>query len=165
MPIPKIPADIRHYIAALDLVSIAITSRNHLVLTTDPAGHQQAWWLHRRDGNRLLEEARHRRNVELAAKKLAVRITEHSRCMARCDLALGKVDAILRNAKANGTLQKFHHAYRERREAARRRGETFIPFSTAHKRLERELTRCIAAGVRGDAFTLALTSVFDQPSP
>jgi hypothetical protein len=162
MAIEKIPGDVRFHLHAFDTIAIAITNRGRFVLTTDPAGHRQAWWLRRRDGNRLLEEARHCRDVEAAAKKLGIRVTVHDRCMARTNEGLGRLDTILDQAKANGTLARFHDEYRQRRMAAAKAGRKFMPYSAARRRLEEELTRCIAAGVHGDSFTLALSAVFAE---
>jgi hypothetical protein len=165
VPIPKIPADIRNYLADFNLIAIAITTCGRVVLCENPTGHAAAWWLARKDGNRLLEEVRgqiRRHDVQAAAKRLRIRIVEHATCMARTDQALGRLDDILRNAKANGGLKTFHEAYRKRREAAFLRGESYMPFSTARKRLERTLTRCIASETQGDPFVLALSRCFDE---
>jgi hypothetical protein len=164
MAIKKIPGDVRFHLHAFDTIAIAITNRGRFVLTTDPAGHQQAWWLRRRDGNRLLEEARHCLDVETAAKKLGIRVTVHDRCMARTNEGLGRLDTILDQAKRNGTLTRFHDEYRRRRMAALEAGRKFMPYSAARRRLEKELTRCIAAAVHDDPFELALAVVFAEPS-
>jgi hypothetical protein len=162
MAIEKIPGDVRFHLHAFDTIAIAVTNRGRFVLTTDPAGHQQAWWLRRRDSNRLLEEARHCRDVEAAAKKLGIRVTVHDRAIARTNEGLGRLDTILDTAKRNGTLARFHDEYRQRRIAAAAVGRKFMPYSAARRRLEQELTKCIAAGVRGDTFVLALSAVFDE---
>jgi hypothetical protein len=75
----------------------------------------------------------------------------------KADAALARLDRILADLKARGDMHQFNRAYKLHRAQA---GGRFMSYTAAELRLKRALSRCLAAGIAGDAFTLALEEVF-----
>ena len=75
----------------------------------------------------------------------------------KADAALARLDRILADLKARGDMHQFNRAYKLHRAQA---GGHFMSYTAAELRLKRALSRCLAAGIAGNAFTLALEEVF-----
>ena len=98
------------------------------------------------------------RAVEVCARILQIKLTPHEVALMKADAALARLDRILAELKANGDMHQFNRAYKLHRAQA---GGHFMSYTAAELRLKRALSRCVAAGVAGNAFTLALGEVFD----
>ncbi|MCA1452161.1 hypothetical protein I6F35_02890 [Bradyrhizobium sp. BRP22] len=81
--------------------------------------------------------------IEAAAGRLGVPLTEHQAALARVTRALGRVEAVLAQAHADGTLSWFNRAYRAYRLAST--GRTML-YGEAKVRLRNAVVRRIMAG-------------------
>jgi hypothetical protein len=158
--IPIVSARVRAYLADFGAIAVAITERVKIKITDDPSGCYVAWWLAAKDAERLRAACKARGDVEACARILHIKITPHEVALMKADAALARLDRILTAAKANGDMKTFNRAYRARRAAA---GGHYMSYTVAEQRLRQELSKCIAAGSRGDGFELALSSVFEDP--
>ena len=93
-----------------------------------------------------------------AAKREGVRLVPHNVVILRATRAAELLDGRLSTAAAEGRLKFFHAEYRRRRTAALARGESFMSFSTAHKRLRRII---VERAISGDAASNIFAEVFD----
>lgn len=93
-----------------------------------------------------------------AAKREGVRLVPHAVVMLRAARAAELLDGRLSTAAAEGRLKYFHAEYRRRRTAALARGESFISFSAAHRRLRRII---VERAISGDAASNIFEEVFD----
>jgi len=162
--IPKISARIRNFLYTFGSTSIAITARGAILLTANPVGCEQAWWLKRTDAERLLAECYVKGDVEAAAKRLQIPLTAHDLAVMRAGKALAQIDVILEQAPASGDLRRFNAAYKAKRLRAQARGERFMSYGTAQEKLKRSLVAAIADGAQGRPFnfTVAMARVFQE---
>ena len=156
--IPKVPARVRAYVSDFGATAVAITKRGKIKITADPSGCHAAWWLAAKDAQRLQAACKARGDVEACARILQIKITPHTVALMKADAALARLDRILAGLKRNGDMHQFNRAYRLHRAQA---GGHFMSYTVAERRLKRALSRCLAAGIAGNAFTLALGEVFD----
>jgi hypothetical protein len=163
MPIiPAIPARVRNYLFTFGSIAIALKARGVIVLTANPAGAEQAFWLKRTDGQRLLDECRVRGDIEAAARRLKIILTPHDLVMMKTDRALCQIDTILQMAQENGDLKRFNTLYKRKRLAALALGNRYMSYSTARQRLQRALVDAIADGSQGRPFTFVMHQVLEQ---
>jgi hypothetical protein len=146
MSIPSIPNSILQYLRRFDLSSIA-QSRDHggrLVVTRNPEGHAEAWWLAARDAGCVIAKARADGDVPRAAAALGIRCVEHAHMMQRTEEIVRRLDARLRTAQSTGALQSFNREFQRRRQAAFAQGRSYMGYSAARARLRQALTDAAA---------------------
>jgi hypothetical protein len=83
--------------------------------------------------------------VQAAADRLAVALSEHSVVMARAQAAIDQLSTKLSTAQTNGDLKFFNRAYRQYRLDCQQRGERAMTYGAARVKL-RELLTGAAAG-------------------
>lgn len=157
--ISKLPASSRDYLEAFGVRAVCVSPTGKVSHTDDPEGASLAWWCPEKDARRAAAEARHNGDIEEAARRLGVRLTEHTRAAERAAEKTAKLEAALREANANGLLQWFNAEFRRRRLAATKDGRKFMPYTVAQRRLRTAMAGIIAAG--GQVERSALAVVFE----
>jgi hypothetical protein len=164
MPVPKVPAAVKNYLASFGSVAVVLTARGSILAVANPTGYERAWWVRKQDAPRLVEESRERGNVEASARRLGIALTPHDVAAMKADRALARLDLILRSAQQNGDLKRFNSEYAARRQHAVGTGATYMGYSAAHAKLRKALMIAIGDGCQGREFSLAFARVFDPPS-
>jgi hypothetical protein len=75
------------------------------------------------------------------------------------DKVTKRIDEAIARAKADGLLTRFHQEYKQRRLQAKARGEPFLSFGEAERRLRKLLADSIVAG---GTIPQSFTEVFDR---
>jgi hypothetical protein len=153
---------VRNYLFTFGSTAIALQANGVVTLTANPAGAVQAWWLKRSDSKRLLDECRVRGDIEQAAKRLRISLTEHSIALMRTDKALAQIDTILDGTQENGGLKQFNALYKRKRLQALAAGRTFVPYTTARARLQRALIEAVADGSQGRPLSFVMLRALEQ---
>jgi hypothetical protein len=148
------------YIAQFDLVALVIwRDGNRLGTARDPAGAARAWWCASVKAGIVLKEARRSDgDIETAARKAGVELTEHSAVVARAEAAAAKIGTRLAQAQRAGVLREFNDEYRRRRLAAFEKGKGFVSYAQARAKLQRVLANVAATGTAPPAL---MKTVFD----
>jgi hypothetical protein len=81
-----------------------------------------------------------------AAVQLRVKLIEHDTAMGRAAAAAQRLDVLMDQLKVSGIWLDFTKTYRQRRLAAKARGEGFMPFSAAELRFKRALIPLLQSG-------------------
>jgi hypothetical protein len=92
-------------------------------------------------------------------------LASHADVVKRAAAAVERINDRLEAAKADGLLRCFNRAYAARRQDARRRGETFMPYNAAFGRLRRELYKAVAGDSNAGMIERALGGVSDTAQP
>jgi hypothetical protein len=100
--------------------------------------------------------------VQAAAVQLQVRLTEHDTAMARAAKAAERLDRFLDHLKVSGIWLEFTKTYRQRRLAAKARGDGFMPFSAAELRFKRALIPLLQNGGQPVLGASLFATIFDS---
>jgi hypothetical protein len=76
----------------------------------------------------------------------AAHLTEHSVAISRAANAVERLDAFMASMSGNGVLREFTRTYKRRRIAAAERGEGFMSYQTAVRRLRLALVPVLMNG-------------------
>jgi len=132
--IPTLPRGVSAYVAAFDLISIAVTSDGRLVVTGNPAGAAAAWWCEARAARGVVRHARQDGgDIPTAARELGVAITAHEVVMQRVTASVARIDAALAEAQRSGAMRFFNPEYRRRRNAVSASGHGFMTYRRARR--------------------------------
>jgi hypothetical protein len=146
MPIEPLPRALRDYLAAFNVVALCVYADGRLGTSRNPRGAAAAWWVESNKAGPVLRVAkRDSGDIPAAAKALGVRLTEHSRVVARVSASVARIEAGMRWAQGTGTLGEFNRQYRQRRIEAARQGRRFMTYGQAKARLRKALVG-VAAG-------------------
>ena len=168
--IPRLSPDIRQYIARFSITSIAVWADGRIKVTRDPHGATSAYWCRACDAKAIVRLARRNRAtfradgdysaaVLDAARSLRLGVTPHDRMVARVTNAVASIEASFTTARQDGRLSWFNRAYRERRIEAGARGERYMTYPQAERKL-----RGASAGVgAGDSQADLVRRTFDEP--
>jgi len=146
MPIDKLDPAVAHYLHAWNAKAVAVSPTGKVYATTDPTGANLAFWCVEKDAARLARAAEATGDVVGAAKRLGVRLTEHTKVVERARVRSVALDTAMRQAQEAGLLQTFNRLYRQHRLAAFRQGKHFMPYPMAKARLTNALVEVIAKG-------------------
>ncbi len=146
MPIERVSAVERDYLAAFDLAAVAISPTGRVYASRNPAGASLAWWCRAADANRVAEAADATGDVETTAARCGVQLTPHAIVVERVAQRTGKIEAAIERAIDEGVLKQFNAEYRKRRLAAKRIGKAFMTYGAAQARLRKAVTAMIARG-------------------
>src|SRR5262249_50134065 len=110
-----------------DLACIALTRDQRLISTTDPSGHEAAWWGRSLDIGAILRAARaDSGDVVKAAAALNIRIVEHASAVQRTEELVNRLDARMGAAQRAGDLGFINREYKRRRQEAQAEGRGFM---------------------------------------
>ena len=149
----------RDYLAAFGVTAVC-TSRTGKVFTSEnPWDASQVFWCKSTDARRVADLAERNGDIVGAASRLQVQLTEHVKLIARVRERTGRIEAALREAKADGLLARFHQEYKQRRLEAKACGAQFMGFGEAERRLRKLIADSIADG---GTIPQSFTEVFDR---
>ena len=154
---------VRDYLAAFDLRAVFVAPAGDVRVGLDPGVADAAWWTGWRDAHRVARRAAHMKTTDIlaAAADLDIAVTPHARAMARAQAAVGRIDARLAEAQANGDLRFFNSEFKRRRLEAAAAGQHFVSYSDATRRLLRELAGIAAGKINA----LMVARVLGDPPP
>ena len=161
MSIPALDNDVTKYIRAFDITSICVDRDGSIRITSDPQGAVEAHWLPAAYAGALLKAARTRGDIQAAAQRLRLKLTDHHTMIVRARAAIERLGTRLTAAKSDGAMKFINREYRRRRIEANERGESFMPYRAAEQRLRRALTDAAA----GKAAPGIIARVFDDRLP
>jgi hypothetical protein len=139
--VPPLDKEVKRYIAAFNITSICIDRTGRLLVSRDPAGAVEAFWLPAEPAGAVLRIARaDSGNIQACG----VRVTEHHVMVARARASIERLDERLARAKADGLMTFFNLQYRVRRLAAREAGQGFMSYGAAEARLRRAIVDAAA---------------------
>lgn len=159
MPIESLTPSARDYLAAFDLAAVAISPTGRVFISKNPAGASAAFWCRASEADKVANAAWHRGDIAEAARRLHIAVTPHPILVARIGARTRRIDEALAQAKADGLLARFHQEYKQRRLQAKARGEPFLSFGEAERRLRKLLADSIVAG---GTIPQSFTEVFDR---
>jgi hypothetical protein len=81
--------------------------------------------------------------------------------MARASVVAERLDVLMDQLKASGIWLDFTKTYRQRRLAAKARGEGFMPFSAAELRFKRALVPLLQSGGKPVVGQSLFAAIFD----
>jgi hypothetical protein len=159
MPIESLSPSARDYLAAFDLAAVAISPTGRVFISKNPTGASAAFWCRAGEADKVANAAWHRGDIAEAARRLHIAVTPHPILLARVQARTRKIDEAIAQAKADGLMQQFHQAYKERRLKAKACGQQFMSFTEAERRLRKLIADSIAAG---GTIPQSFTEVFDR---
>jgi hypothetical protein len=159
MPIESLSPSARDYLAAFDLAAVAISPTGRVFISKNPTGASAAFWCRAGEADKVANAAWHKGDIAEAARRLHIAVTPHPILVARIATRTKRIDEALARAKADGLMQQFHRAYKERRLKAKAHGAPFMSFGEAERRLRKLIADSIAAG---GTIPQSFTEVFDR---
>jgi hypothetical protein len=161
MPIESLSPSARDYCAAFNLTAVAISPTGRVFISSNPAGARAAFWCRDNgEADAVAKAAWARGDIAEAARRLHVTVTPHPIFAARVRARTERIEQALQQAKATGQLAQFHTAYKDRRLKAKARGESFMSFGEAERRLRKVVADAVASG--GTIPQSFVSQVFDQ---
>jgi hypothetical protein len=151
------------YLRSFNLKCIALSKTGRVFTCDNPAGAVAAWWAKADDIDRIAAIAWPSGDVPGTAAKLGLVATPHAIVAKRTTERTARIEAALQQAKADGLLAQFHQEYKARRLKAKARGETFMGFAEAERRLRAVIADAVARG--GEIPSSFIASVFDEARP
>jgi hypothetical protein len=159
MPIESLTLSARDYLAAFNLAAVAISPTGRVFISRNPVGATAAFWCRAGEADKVANAAWHNGDIAEAGRRLCIALTPHPILVARVAARTKRIEQALAQAKADGLLARFHQEYKQRRLQAKARGEPFLSFGEAERRMRRIIADAIAAdGVIPQSFT----AVFDR---
>jgi hypothetical protein len=131
MPIESLSPSARDYLAAFDLAAVAISPTGRVFISKNPVGASAAFWCRAGEADKVANAAWHKGDIAEAARRLHIAVTPHPTLIGRVQARTRKIDEAIAQAKADGQMQQFHQAYKERRLKAKAAGRDFISFTEA----------------------------------
>jgi hypothetical protein len=98
--------------------------------------------------------------LQRAATECRAVLTDHHVAMARAGNAAARLDEVMGQLDAAGTLREFQKIYRARRLAAKARGEGFMSYTNAERRLRLALVPLLANGGKPEVGESLFRQVF-----
>jgi hypothetical protein len=144
--LPRLAASHADYLYSFGARAIGITPTGFVFTSSNPHGAARAWWCRHDDALRVATAAQATGNIEAAAERLRIHLTEHAAVLERVRERTQRLDEALERAQDAGLLKTFNIAFRKRRLAARQAGQRFMTYSNAQRRLRQTITEVIAAG-------------------
>ena len=134
-----------------------------IFITDNPKGAAAAFWCRAADASRVAEAAWQVGDIMAAGQRCGVALTPHAVVLRRTAERVSKIDEVIAAGIDAGVLKKFNGTYRARRLQARQRGESFMSYSEALRRLRVLLAKSVA---RGGEIPKSFSAVFDErPGP
>jgi hypothetical protein len=155
---PLSPVEI-DYLAAFGVTAVCVSHTGRVFTSENPRHASQVFWCKSTDAERVADLAQRNGDVPGAASRLQVQLTEHAKLIANVRQRTERIDAALREAKADGLLARFHQEYKQRRLEAKARGAQFMGFGEAERKLRKLMPDSIAAG---GTIPQSFTEVFDR---
>jgi hypothetical protein len=152
----------RDFLNAFGITAVWVSRTGKVFTSENPRHASQVFWCKHADAERVADLAQRNGDIVGAAARLSVQLTEHAKLIARVRERTGWIEAALREAKADGLLAQFHQEYKQRRLKAKARGETFMGFAEAERRLRAVIADAVA---KGDGTVPSFVAVFDEARP
>jgi len=144
--IPALPRPVRSYLLSFSIACVCTFPSGRIAVRRDPCGATSAWWCDADLAGDLAREARKNGgDIVGAAQRLGIQLTPHASVLARATACTERIKGGLAELQERGGLKYFNKVYRERRQAAAVRGESFMPYAAARARL-RQAIGGVAAG-------------------
>src|SRR5215467_3940394 len=121
MAIPPLDNDVTKYIRAFDIASICVDRDGSVRITCDPQDAVEAYWLPAAFAGALLKAARAKGDIQAAAQRLRLKLTDHHTMVVRARAAIERLDGRLAAAKSDGAMKFLNREYRRRRIEANER--------------------------------------------